>query len=465
MKINASKYIVFIIITLLFWKCDKQSTTPDSPTPPPKPSTEIRKGNYYVATDGNDKNNGTAEHPFKTIKKGVSVLLAGDTLIVKNGNYNEFINIEKGGKNETSKIYILSEKILGAKCMGFRVFKNADYVTINGFKITSEKPDYSGVVVYGKTHIEISDCHIYECPVGGIRFFKNAKYPKIINNTFEHNGFFGIYLDGSNALIKNNTISKTVQYHPNCNPEEHKGADADGIVIFGVSHKIIANKIIDIGDPKDSGNKNPHSDCIQTSRITGNTVLQNAIISNNYFRVNHNSGKGIIMESYNTNCHDVLIYNNIFEIKDIGVAAYNGNYQNIKIWNNVFKTNLEQKSWGTAVYLKNIENYEFINNITIDCKREHRKIVGGSGIVAYNLAYNSDNSNFSMTPKKQDTEIVGKNPNFVKYTGKHGENDFHLQKNSPAIDKGKTISYIKTDKDETKRPQGKAYDIGAYEFK
>ncbi len=460
------KYVNFLLIFVLFLntQCKKEKVEPTDK--PDDKKTEIRKGDFYVSKDGDDNNAGTTDAPFASIQRGVKALSSGQTLIVKAGVYNEFVSISKGGDDETRKINILSEKINDAECSGFLIFKQADNVKINGFKITKTSENLSsGIKVYGNANVEISDCNIFECPEGGIRFLRNAQNPIVANNTLKHNGFFGIYMDASNALIKENFISETVQFHQKCKPANHKGADADGIIIYGIGHKIIGNTIYNIGDPADKGNKNPHSDCIQTSRVVGNTVLKDAIIANNYFMVNHNSGKGIIIESYDTYCSDVFIYNNIFEVKDIGIAASNGKYENIKICNNVFKTNLKQKSWGTAVYLKNIDNYEFSNNITIDCRREHRKIIGGSGTISNNIAYNSDNSKFSMTPPKQKTEIVGKSPNFVKYTGKHGENDYHILENSPAKDAGKTLDFVKTDKDGTKRPQFSSYDIGAYEYK
>jgi hypothetical protein len=41
--------------------------------------------------------------------------------------------------------------------------------------------------------------------------------------------------------------------------------------------------------------------------------------------------------------------------------------------------------------------------------------------------------------------------------------DFHLQSGSPAINQGLTLSQVKTDIEATPRPQGGAFDIGAYE--
>src|SRR5438093_5022735 len=42
--------------------------------------------------------------------------------------------------------------------------------------------------------------------------------------------------------------------------------------------------------------------------------------------------------------------------------------------------------------------------------------------------------------------------------------NFHLQSTSPAIDAGTTLASVMTDYDGVTRPQGSAYDIGAYEY-
>src|SRR3989442_3952348 len=52
------------------------------------------------------------------------------------------------------------------------------------------------------------------------------------------------------------------------------------------------------------------------------------------------------------------------------------------------------------------------------------------------------------------------NPQFVDAPN----TDFHLQSTSSAIDAGATLPDVPTDYDGNPRPQGPAYDIGAYEF-
>jgi hypothetical protein len=44
---------------------------------------------YYVATSGNDNNNGSISTPFRTVQRGVDALTAGDTLYLRGGTYTE----------------------------------------------------------------------------------------------------------------------------------------------------------------------------------------------------------------------------------------------------------------------------------------------------------------------------------------------------------------------------------------
>jgi uncharacterized repeat protein (TIGR02059 family) len=56
--------------------------------------------NYYVATDGNNNNNGTSlSTPFATVAKGLSMLYAGDTLFIRGGVYMQtgFLGIGRSG--------------------------------------------------------------------------------------------------------------------------------------------------------------------------------------------------------------------------------------------------------------------------------------------------------------------------------------------------------------------------------
>ncbi len=247
--------------------------------------------------------------------------------------------------------------------------------------------------------------------------------------------------------------------------------------IFGSNHLIRENTVFNIADPDDPGNIDPHADCIQSWDLAsqGSPIITDTIIENNFFSVSHSSGKGIMTSVMNGGtCHDLIIRNNIFEFSDIGISAYTtagiGNeYKNIFVTNNLFKAKFGGSSWGTSVYFKDIENFTYINNITVDCHPQHRKIIGKDdddvldGVIDYNIAWNSDGSIPTLTPALQANELRGVDPEFEFYTGIYGENNYHLKKTSPAIDKGFFLDLVTIDYDGNSRPLGLACDIGPYE--
>ncbi|KMT66864.1 right-handed parallel beta-helix repeat-containing protein [Catenovulum maritimum] len=69
------------------------------------PTTRLFAKELYVSPLGNDNNNGSVDLPFKTLAKGVSILAAGDTLVLKEGIYRETLKITASG-SETQPIRV-----------------------------------------------------------------------------------------------------------------------------------------------------------------------------------------------------------------------------------------------------------------------------------------------------------------------------------------------------------------------
>ena len=59
---------------------------------------------YHVAKTGDNYNSGTAEQPFLTIQKAADVAVAGDTIIVHEGEYREWVKPANGGYSEDKRI-------------------------------------------------------------------------------------------------------------------------------------------------------------------------------------------------------------------------------------------------------------------------------------------------------------------------------------------------------------------------
>jgi hypothetical protein len=63
---------------------------------------------YYVSTSGNDANPGTQAAPFRTIQKATNTAVAGDTVIVNAGTYNEVVSAGSSGTGTSNMINLLA---------------------------------------------------------------------------------------------------------------------------------------------------------------------------------------------------------------------------------------------------------------------------------------------------------------------------------------------------------------------
>lgn len=59
---------------------------------------------YHVAVNGCDSNSGTLDQPFRTISRAAAVAMAGDEVVVHEGEYREWVKPENSGTSNISRI-------------------------------------------------------------------------------------------------------------------------------------------------------------------------------------------------------------------------------------------------------------------------------------------------------------------------------------------------------------------------
>lgn len=59
---------------------------------------------YHVAKNGSDMAEGTKQNPFLTINKAASIVVAGDKVIVHEGEYRERVNPQNSGLSNLRRI-------------------------------------------------------------------------------------------------------------------------------------------------------------------------------------------------------------------------------------------------------------------------------------------------------------------------------------------------------------------------
>jgi hypothetical protein len=437
--------------------------------------TQRNYGNiYYVdSTNGSDANPGSSlARPWRTIQKAANTLIAGDTVTVLAGTYDERVQVNRSGASGTPISYWTEGQVV---MKGFNI--TANYITINGFEVANSDRGKPGIVLTGAYNI-IENNYVHHSAMVGIQILTSTAsgtnlttHDNIIrNNRIYYNQAVGMNISGRNNLVEGNEIWRTQQCLPvagSCS------GDADGIWFFGQGHEFRKNNIHDlsfgplginpsIGDYVD----NAHIDCFQTwssnewSEQASNILFEQNYCDNLQFQNDYEKGQGWMMEG---NAYNITIRNNVVRAyRGINTHGGTGTQANhLYIYNNTFINNLSFPAQPNVAELVN-PTYSIIkNNIFYDQKNTTLDLSGdltGTDI-DYNLSYNSNGTQPPYTYSATH-DLRGVNPQFVN----PNSGDFHLLPDSSAIDVGIAIDTVINDFDGLPRIQGTGYDIGAFEY-
>lgn len=373
---------------------------------------------YFVATTGNDSNPGTEETPWRTVAYAAPKLVAGDTLYLKNGTYNEkaIVRIRNSGTS-SAPIRLMAypghtpiidfvdgisgnteRTLLIQQAAGFN--QEIAWITIEGLTITHA---YNGIRWYNCRNCTIQKNKIHTNYASGLLATGG------VNNVIDRNiisnngvkGAHGLYLTGTNYTVTNNLIYANRRY---------------GIQLKGTQAE----------DPA----RHPSTEFSNS---------HNAIIANNVIAYQQ-TRSGIVV--WGSRCNNARIENNIFYENDVDGGEANG-------INFVSTTCTGIKIRNNLAYASGAGGKPFL---------DFRATEGVHYMQSGNLV-NADNPGFVNAPT-----TLPASPNFK------------LNERSPAIDKGlppeqsqaanKDVSQTTTTVDFAgiTRPQGRAYDIGAYEY-
>jgi hypothetical protein len=391
-----------IICLLLGCSTDQQSRLN---AVPPLPSilrpTHRHPVSYFVAPSGSDANPGTETRPFRTLAQGVSVLTPGDTLYVLSGTYAEaLIHSIPPGTSWDSPVTVAAAP---------------------GHTVTLKPNPGAGWVLH----------------------FQGPQQYIIID---------GLILDAINVVYDavKITAGGGAAHHIRLIDCEVKNSPNQGILVTQFAD---FNEFIDL-NVHDNGNSGyDHGLYISTSR---NVVEGSAI--------HHNSGYGVhIYNGYagqradNNIVRNNRIFDNGYVEGGAGIILGSGDgntaYNNL-VWNNYEGIRIAYGDpSNTGVY-----NNTVYNNSTYGIYI-HEDSSGT--VICNNLLHANDHPEIQNSGMKSvfDHNLVGTDPKFVNApTG-----DFSLQPGSPAIDAGVTLDAVTQDIFGTHRPQGTAYDIGAFE--
>ena len=147
---------------------------------------------YYVATNGSNLGDGSANSPWLTINYAMRAdLKPGDEVIVREGTYNQSVLVSKDGA-AGQYITIRSEVPGGAKIVppagkpGINV--NADYVTVAGFDVSGST--VTGITATKVHHVKVEHNFVHDNEANGI-FLGESDYIKVEDNIVYNNAAKG----------------------------------------------------------------------------------------------------------------------------------------------------------------------------------------------------------------------------------------------------------------------------------
>jgi hypothetical protein len=420
------------------------------------------KGTYYVATNGDDANPGTLSQPWRTVQHAADMMVAGDTVLIRSGIYNEqIITVHDGDATDgyiTFSAYPDETPVIDGTGVetgnnGF-VIENS-YIKILGLEIRNWND--GGISVWTAGFLEISDCKIHHVG-GGIGFFAGS-HDFTVNRVEMYQIFIGGFdaspADGADCY--NGVISDCV-VHDAQDPDQN----SDG---FALGHGKGHNFVFD--------------------RCEAYNVWDGFDISNYDVQINSCSS------------HD--IYNVGYKLWDDNITLTNC------LGYNCETSNL-QLTWNEKPGTVTLQNCDFTdskdnNNIWVQNPARHLHmynciLAGGDNVGLdfeqlgadtyqgdYNIFHN-DNPDRAIVVRDKDSEfsldmiaagdwashsgedqssMVCADPASQLFTD-YANRDFHLKQGSIAVDAGTQNNAPNVDYDGVSRPQGTGYDIGAYEY-
>lgn len=426
-------------------------------------SFTVRNGNiYFVATNGNDQNSGSFSSPWKTIKKAVNSIAAGDTIYVQGGvsqtaldNFDASLSIETSGTNGSPKalvVYPGASVTIGSTTLEFGT-------RVPNIDIAATDWIFSGLILRGRmTALDIGGTgssrwrvvgNDISCPVGNgvtgcfaaslasnIKFYGNEVHGISKSGTQPSKQYHAVYFTtdtnhvevGWNHIHDNDTC-RALQFHSS------PLADGTGLNQYDLS--VHDNRIHgDVCDGINFATVDPSKGAI---RVWNNII--------------YNVGRGPDPpdDAANYTCVYVPGYTNAGTDGRGTVEVFNNTFFNCgsrrtlpstgAIGRGEYSPNLIIELKNNIVSAESGENYISEESTTTYIRGSHNLFFGAGSAPAFL------------------TGSISADPLFVSKTTA----DFHLRSGSPAINAG-VSNFVYTDFDGVARPTGATHDLGAFEF-
>lgn len=418
---------------------------------------------YYVALNGNDDNLGTLAQPWRTLGKAASALLAGDTLYLRQGTYNERLYPDNSG---APGAYITFSAYPG------------ETVILDGTGI--DLGGWGGVIDMSlRSYIRIRGLRVINSTYAGI-FAATGQHLVIENNSTYNTISSGIALWSSDDVLVNGNDVELA-----CN-----GGDQESLTIAGTSNFTVQYNEVHFGPANSNGKEGIDiKDGSHDGVVRGNNIhhmnhvglyidawdkhTYNIDIYNNRSHDNAADGMAVASEQGGL-LENVRIYNNLsYHNQYVGLTLFlcctpaaHHPLHNIQVVNNTFQGN-GWDAWGPGLSIENPDIQSMLVRNNLFSGNLYTQIAIDPAVpldqltIDHNLSF-GDQEN----PAWIGSDAVLDDPKLVA----PAVGDLHLSPDSPAIDAGSATNAPAFDYAGYPRPQdgdldGAAlFDLGAYEY-
>lgn len=448
MKFKKNLMILFpilIAILILSSSCLASTTNP----------TTAKVNVYYVAKNGSDKNPGTSDSPWLTIQHAAETIVAGDTVLIRKGTYNEHVYTMHSGN---AKDYIIFSAYPGETPIidgtgvtesqnGFIIDKS--YIKLIGLEICNW--DENAVWTENAEYIEISDCEVHDVCYGigvadGTHHFE---FNRVVVHHFDLYGFDASPSGGTDC--HHGTFNDCIA-HSGRDP----GQNVDGFALgHGTQHDFTLNRCesYDVFDGFDISARNSTlSRCSAHDCWNGGYKLWQDKVTLLNCLAYHNDNSNVELD-WDGEPGTTILQNCTF----IDAQTYNIWVENaadsLYMYNCILAGG---DNIGLAFEQMNTSNYKGDYNLFHNDDLDQIIVVGYTDEFPLAQiddwkAYSGQDAHSLVTHSVTEIFIDPINSNF------------HLLETSLAVDNGTSAGAPSEDYEGNPRPQGEEYDIGAYE--
>lgn len=419
---------------------------------------------YYVSTTGNDGNPGTQQAPFRTIQRAVALSVGGDTTHVAPGIYTGRVVFPRSGGPGAGLITFKGDGPPGSAVLdgggassnyvGYVHFQNVSNIRWEGFGIRNFRGnDVSGIRILGSG--------------------SNLQLVRNIITNISGTSAMGITVYGtsstaiSNLLVEGNEVG-------NCQAFPSEAVTLNGNVDGFTIAENYVHDINNIGIDLIGGETSIQSNQTLVARnglVRGNRVTGCLGVQGNAVGIYVDGGRDIIVEqnriwgcdtgvqfgaensgvtARRLTLRNNIIYRNRKEALILGSSdTSEGNVNTGSIVHNLFYQNDTLNQWAPEILIEYAYNFAIRNNIfdvaspTPEGIYWEGSLPGSGHVLSNNLYYGPNSINWtwngagytsfsSYRSGAGDSSAVFGNPLYIAAAA----GNFHLQSNSPAIDKG-----------------------------